>query len=176
MFRRRPLRAAGPRVRQAVRLLARGRYGEAADRFAELADRASDGPNPLRAARLSVQAARAYVEAGDGDRALPHLRRAADQFIAAGRGEQTARTIQRALSVLRARGFMTQADALEREVQTRLDAIGLSLASASVIAQSRGRLPGKCPKCGGPLRSEDVDWIDAVSVECPFCGNTVVAH
>ena len=30
-------------------------------------------------------------------------------------------------------------------------------------------LPSACPKCGAPLRGQDVKWIGTRSAECPFC-------
>ncbi len=30
-------------------------------------------------------------------------------------------------------------------------------------------LPSVCPKCGGPLRNQDIKWVSAHAVECPFC-------
>jgi hypothetical protein len=37
----------------------------------------------------------------------------------------------------------------------------------------RGKLPGACPQCGAPLRSDSVEWIDAQSAECDSCGSVI---
>lgn len=34
-------------------------------------------------------------------------------------------------------------------------------------------LPATCPQCGGTLRSDKVQWIDAGSATCPWCGSVV---
>lgn len=46
-------------------------------------------------------------------------------------------------------------------------------ALAPALAVGRGRLPGRCPQCGAPLRSDQVEWVDAQSAECPYCGGVV---
>ena len=36
-------------------------------------------------------------------------------------------------------------------------------------------LPAACPQCGGGLRSDQAQWIDADSATCPWCGSVVKA-
>ncbi len=31
-------------------------------------------------------------------------------------------------------------------------------------------LPAVCPKCGGPIRSQEVRWTGQESADCPYCG------
>jgi hypothetical protein len=38
---------------------------------------------------------------------------------------------------------------------------------------TRRNLPAQCPYCGGPLRSDQVEWIDAQRAECGYCGGVV---
>ena len=45
-----------------------------------------------------------------------------------------------------------------------------------VLAPANPVIPTHCPACGGPIRSNEVDWIDPVSIECPFCGSPVRAQ
>jgi hypothetical protein len=177
MFRPRPFRRGrvGPRVQQALRLLADGRYAEAGNLFGELADRARDNGHPLRSAQLAVQAARACLQSGDGNTAALRAQHAAQQFIAGGRPGRAASMIRNIASALRARGFDTQAQALEQDAQARLAAIGLSLERVPLepAPQIVGALPATCPQCGGPLRADDVEWINSTSAECSYCGSTV---
>jgi Zn finger protein HypA/HybF involved in hydrogenase expression len=37
-------------------------------------------------------------------------------------------------------------------------------------------LPTNCPGCGGPIRSDEVEWADEVTAECPYCGSAVRAE
>ena len=31
-------------------------------------------------------------------------------------------------------------------------------------------LPSTCPKCGGPIRSQEAKWTGPRSADCPYCG------
>ncbi len=31
-------------------------------------------------------------------------------------------------------------------------------------------LPSVCPKCGGPIRGQEVRWTGLQSADCPYCG------
>jgi hypothetical protein len=41
------------------------------------------------------------------------------------------------------------------------------------VQARRGHLPLKCPKCGGALRSDEVEWINRDTASCPYCGSTI---
>jgi hypothetical protein len=34
-------------------------------------------------------------------------------------------------------------------------------------------LPTKCPSCGGPILSDEVEWADPATAVCPYCGSGV---
>ena len=165
----------GPRVRHALRLLADGRCAEAGEQFGQLADRARDNGNHLRSAHLAEQAARAFMEADAGDKAAFRARQAVQQFIAGRRPARAVRALRAAITALRSGGFQAQAAALEQDAQARMAEVGLSLASVppEPAPQPRGHLPPACPHCGGPLRTDEADWIDSTSAECPYCGSAV---
>jgi hypothetical protein len=38
------------------------------------------------------------------------------------------------------------------------------------------QLPPQCPKCGGNIRRDEVEWIDATSAACDYCGSVVVGE
>jgi hypothetical protein len=180
MFRPRPFGRGkvGPRVQQALRLLADGRYAEAGHLFGELADRARDNGHPLRSAQLAMQSARAFLQSGDGNTASLRAQHAAQEFIAGGRPGRAVRVMRNMASALRSRGFDAPADTLEQDAQARLAAMGLSLDRVPLepAPQTRGALPPTCSQCGGPLRADDVEWLTATSAECPYCGSPVETH
>ena len=37
------------------------------------------------------------------------------------------------------------------------------------------RIPTECPKCGGPLSPEEIDWVGPLEAKCNYCGSTVRA-
>jgi hypothetical protein len=175
-LRRRGPGVVRPRVRQALGLLAGGRYADAGDLLGQLADRTRDNGHQLRSARLALEAGRAFVQAGDAEKAMIRARQAVRQFIVGGRPGRAIRVLQEATATLRLRGWNAQAEALEQDTQARLAEIGLSLTSVpeESMPEPRGTLPPTCPQCGGPLR--DVEWLDSLSAECPYCGSAVKAQ
>jgi len=166
----------GPRVRRALQLLADGRYADAGELFGQLADQARDNGNHLRAARLALQAGRAFLQVSDADRAMTRTRQSVRQFVVAGRPGRAVQVLRESTAIFRSRGWNAQADALEQDAQARLAAAGLSLANvpAETVPQLRGVLPSVCPRCGGSLK--DAEWVDALSAECPYCDSVVRAE
>ena len=173
---RRAMRMAGggqQRVREAQALMAQGRFEDAAKLFSQLSGEAAQRGMIRPAGHLAMQAARAYAQAGKGDEALNQARRALDIMLNAGSPLQAARATPRAIAFLRGYGFAAQANALEQEATKRLAKVSLTLQAMPMGAGQS--LPATCPNCAGPLRSDDAEWIDATSVECPWCGSTVKA-
>jgi hypothetical protein len=40
-----------------------------------------------------------------------------------------------------------------------------------LVPQHRAELlPSECPKCGGPIRIQEVTWTGVQSADCPYCG------
>ena len=161
-----------PLLMEANRLFAAGQYGEAARLFAQLAEKAEANSNLQRAAHLHLEAARSWLMANDGQAALEHARAALQLFLHIGRVGRAETVYQRIVRELRARGMNAGADVLERDLRAQLGEAAPTPAPAS-IAASRGRLPGKCPQCGGPVRGDEVEWIDDHSAECLYCGSVV---
>jgi tetratricopeptide (TPR) repeat protein len=175
---RRAVRMAGggqQRVREAQALMAQSRFEDAAKLFSQLSDEAAQRGMIRPAGYLAMQAARAFAQAGKGDEALAQAKRALDIMLNAGTRSamQAARAMPRAITFLRGQGFAAQANALEQEATKRLAKVGLTL---QAMPMGAGRsLPATCPQCAGSLRSDDAEWIDATSAECPWCGSTVKA-
>lgn len=43
-------------------------------------------------------------------------------------------------------------------------------AQSQQAAYSTHRLPSECPKCGAPIRGDDIRWTGPQSADCPYCG------
>lgn len=182
MFRRRPfvrpLRRAlavdvPPLLRRANQLMASGDYPAAAQAFEELARRAQAGGLP-RAAQLLLQAGRCRLLAGQVLAGIALLQQGLSLLAAGGRVFQ-ARTIGgRILAELRQRGLAAEAAQMEAYLQSLLPG-GSAAAPAAAPADAR-LLPTHCPACGGPLRSDEVEWADEATAECPYCGSAVRAE
>ena len=48
--------------------------------------------------------------------------------------------------------------------------------AASAAPAKKPVLPTHCPGCGGPVRADDVEWLDDVTAECNWCGSPVRAE
>ncbi|HTP08083.1 MAG TPA: hypothetical protein VMP08_07530 [Anaerolineae bacterium] len=165
--------AGQQKVHEAQRLMAEGKFAAAAAEFDQLGQQAVQHGMIRPAIYLALQASRAYAQAKRGNEALAQARRALDLILNAGQPARATRAIPHAAAVLRANGFTTQAVALEKETAQRLALFGLSV--QDLPQSSTHSLPPTCPQCAGPLRSNEADWIDAATAECPWCGSAVKA-
>ncbi len=161
-------------------LMADGQFTEAANIFGQLADKAQELDRPIRAAGLMVQAARAHLAAGDAGAAVKRGRQALLLFIHSGRVGRVPHLLARMTENLHNKGHHAEADELERAVEEGLGEMGLSLEEVTrrVTAERperRGTLPTQCAGCGAPLVPDEIEWHDARTAECPYCGTVVKA-
>ncbi len=191
VFRRRfPRRPGGPphrpplppRVRRVLmranKLMASERFTEAAAIFEELSEKADQHGMPVRAADLALQASRACLAAGDPQAAVEWGEKALRLLVRGGRADRVPRVLPRMINVLRQHGYDAQADQLEQEAEKVLDEAGLSLAEMRLrapqateqFAAQRGTLPAQCSGCGASLVPDEVEWHDARTAECLYCG------
>ncbi len=186
LFRRRPpldRPPLPPRVRRALsranRLLAEGRFAEAAVAFVELSDEAKQRGMLIRAAGLALQAFRAHLFADDAEAALERAREALRLFVRGGRAGRVGYVLSGVTAALRQRGYDAQADRLEQEAAQALEGVGLSLDEARQrvpqLIEGRGTLPAQCGGCGAQLVPDEVEWHDTRTAECLYCGAVIKA-
>lgn len=163
------------RLRQAHALLAQSQYVQAAALFGELADEAAALGLP-RAPQLHLQSGRAWILAAEVARGQDRLRRGLllmGQMGQIGRLQEASR---RLTSELRARNLETQAAALESELSAAFPGLDFAARAAASPAEPpppRGRLPTKCPSCGGTVHPDTVERIDETSATCGYCGSII---
>lgn len=183
-FRRRPPRTAvPPRLRRALvranRLMADGRFDEAAGIFGRLSEEAKRRGMLGRAADLALQASRAHLAADGVDAALERAKEGLRLLVQGGRTGRVPLLLSKMTAALRERGYDAQADHLEQEAARALGEAGLSLEDARGQAPRmparRGTLPAKCSGCGAPLVPDEVEWHDPQTAECPYCGTLAKA-
>ena len=180
MFRRpmRPLRRAmmqaNPALAQAVmranQLMANGKPGEAAQIFERLAQEAEQRGLQKPAANAHAQAAHAYAMAKNEKAAMTQARAALTKFIELGMAQRAPQFFANITQQMRDNGMASSADALQKEFGDQVKSFS---AQASIGSAQRGHLPAKCPHCAAPARSDEVDWIDAKSAECIYCGGVI---
>ena len=125
---------------------------------------------PVRAANLTLRAARARLEMGSAADAVELVRLAIQLLIAAGQTERLRGLLPRLVGELERQGYPNEAVALRAEMSALLGGSGTPAPD-----DRRGTLPTQCPSCNGPVRAGEVTWIDDQSAECAYCGSTIGA-
>ncbi|MFQ6102598.1 MAG: hypothetical protein ACE5OS_15410 [Anaerolineae bacterium] len=178
-----PRRPLPPRIRKALEransLMADGQFAEAASIFGGLSEEAKQHGMLVRAADLALQASRAYFAADDMGAALERAKQALRLFVRGGRAGRVPLVLSKMTAALRKKGYDAQADQLEQEAEQAFEEMGLSLGEARQraphVAEKRGTLPTHCSGCGAPLVADEVEWHDAHTAECLYCGTVVKA-
>jgi hypothetical protein len=168
----RPLEA----LAHAHALLEAGRPAEAAPIFERLAEGARERGWPIRAANLALQASRAHVAAGHapaaGEWALMGLR----LLARGGQLGRVPRVLERAMLALEEAGHPQEAQRLRERVVEALAQMGLSFEQLGPPDPPvAATLPPRCSGCGAPLVPDEVEWRDARTALCPYCGSVAKA-
>jgi hypothetical protein len=163
-----------PALQRAHQMLALGDYARAATTFEQLGHAAEMRAGP-RAPFLFLQAGRARILQGQISAGMAHFKYGLELLAKAGRYNQLYRAGQRLMQELKLRG-------LEKEASEIGALIGASVPAIADMPTERGPdtatviLPTHCAACGGPIRSTEVEWLDARTAECPYCGSPVRAQ
>ncbi|MBL7164178.1 MAG: hypothetical protein ISS57_16410 [Anaerolineales bacterium] len=159
-------------LQRAHRLMENGDYVNAADIFERLARGAHDRGMLRQAPRLYLQAGRAHMLAGDSDRGADLLRQGLNIFAEAQRWPQLHQAGQRVMDELEQWGHTDLAAEFDGWLKGILPEKPEAYQHAGTPAR-RPQLPVHCSSCGGPIRADDVEWLDATTAECPYCGSGV---
>jgi len=159
-------------LQRAHRSMELGEHANAAALFEQLAREAHDRNRLRQAPRLYLQAARGYILAGD-------LRLADAQLwiglriLAKQKNWLQLHIIgQRIIHELEEWGHQQLAQNVKIWLSDTLPNKILPVQHEQI---THGLLPVKCPSCGGAILSDEVDWLDNNTGECPYCGSAVRA-
>jgi hypothetical protein len=156
-----------------------GQFADAAAIYERLCTEGKERGFVTRAADFALQAARAHFSAGDIDAALVNAKEGLRLFARGGRPDRIPRVLSKIVAKLREEGYNIQADELEQDAERILSEVGLSLTEAEKQApqmpEKRGTLPAKCDGCGAPVVPDEVEWHDAQTAECLYCGTVLKA-
>jgi hypothetical protein len=165
-----------PLLQRANQLMEGGNYPAAANAYEQLARGAAERGGP-RAPHFFLHAGRARILAGQVPAGMALLEQGLVMFATQNRLPELHRAGPRVVNELKGRGLTAEAAQIET-LLTRSFPGGIP-AAVSGPAPAAGKtpvLPTTCPGCGGPLRSDEVEWVDAATAECPFCGGAVRAE
>lgn len=180
MFRR-PLRRAmvrsmvnnvPPALQRANRLMTEGSYDEASEIFEQFAHGAMMRNGP-RAPWFFIQAGQANILAGRVPHGIEEIQMGLKVFSKRGQIQQLYRVGTRVVNELNNRGLKAEAEQIQALIKQSTPA---NFVPGVVSVQKPRALPTSCPGCGGPIRSDEVDWADEVTAECPYCGSSLRAE
>lgn len=157
-------------LQQANTLAANGQPEQAASLFAQLAVALETSGHPRRAANLHAQAAHAYADSQDEAHALAHAQAALRLFIRWQMARRTPVFYTNITRKMAAKGMAASVAVLQKEFGL---AGPVPAAHAAAETARHGNLPAACSQCGGPLRSNEVAWVDDQTVGCIYCGAMV---
>ena len=173
-FRRVQVGSIPPALRRANQLLASGHYEDAAGIFEQFA-RGAVSRNGPRAPWFLLQAGQARLLGGQIPAGMAHIMQALGLFAERGQFQRLYHAGMRFAAELKVRGMQAEMKQIEDYLKTTLPA-GFVPSVGSGAAKPRPVLPTNCPGCGGPIRSDEVEWADESTAECPYCGSAVRAQ
>jgi hypothetical protein len=163
-----------PMLQRAHELMAGGNYPAAAEAFEGLAHAGEARQHP-KTATMYLQAGRARILAGQKEIGFAHLKHGLDLMARLGMHGQLFLAGNRVVNELNEHGMTAEAQEIAGWLKTSLPAGSAALGAAPAPAK-KPILPTHCPGCGGPVRADDVDWLDDVTAECSWCGSPVRAE
>jgi len=162
---------------KANQMMEDGQYEEAEHIFNQLSRQLEEVGIEQRAAMLAARAAQAAILAGQLDHAAQLVKRASRLHAAAGNVMGAVRTTRRALDLLTEQGHPAEAQALKDDMEATLKKLDLSLSdSFSTPTSMKKSLPAECESCRGPVRPDEVRWLDDDRAECTYCGSVLKAE
>lgn len=173
-FRRIQVGSIPPALQRANQLMASSQYAQAADIFEQFASGAL-ARNGSRAPWFFLKAGQARLLAGQVPAGMAHLQQGLALFAGRGQFQRLFYIGKRFANELKVRGLAPEGEQIEYCMKTALPS-GFTPAPARGLEKPRPVLPTACPGCGGPLRSDEVEWVDELTAECPYCESAVRAQ
>jgi hypothetical protein len=173
-----------------------GNFLEAAKSFEKISTTAmaagiKQGP------RLLIETGRAYLFGGEADKGLDFIKRGLAYLAQSGRRMATRQLGENVVYDFKQRGLSQPAQEISAYLVNLVGDRGdlpinlgwnpflrhvneaplwgpmTHVPAAGPAKPGRPILPTRCPACGAPIAANDVDWVDDLTAECPFCGSLV---
>ena len=175
MFRRfrrpRPAKQISPAelaLIKARRFLRNGRFAQAGMILSGLARESEHLERRKVAAELHSRAAHCFVDGGAEQTGLSEAQAALRVFTNLGMDERRERFLGNISRKLEMHGMTAAVGSLRIEFGR-----AERLQAERPEPLPNLHLPALCPQCGGPMRRDEVEWIDRHSAECNYCGGVV---
>ena len=82
----------------------------------------------------------------------------------------------RVVTELNEHGMTAEAQEIASWLKTALPSTPASARLGATVPAKKPVLPTHCPGCGGPVRVDDLEWLDDLTAECNWCGSPVRAN
>lgn len=161
-----------PLLRKAHQMMANGNYAGAAEAFEQLG-RAGEARQHPKAGDMFLQGGRARLMASQIPAGMTDLKQGLTLLTSLGMTQRAAQVAQRAVAELNQRGLSAEAQELATWSKSAGNPSSAGTEAMSSTSAKRPLLPTSCPECGGPIRADDVDWIDEATAECNWCGTAL---
>lgn len=174
----RELDAARGDIVRAHEAIQNGDYVTAEEMFIRVGALAAGHQRFRRAGHLYVQAARAALAGGNLTQATAHADKAIAAFVKSGDLPLAVHVMNRLADHFARKGHEAEASALREKLNARLLEINADPASVrpyhkAAPAEKPRELPAQCDACLGPVRPDEVQWLNETSASCAYCGNTL---
>ena len=159
-----------PVLQEALYAFDKGEYGRAAELFEQIAQTADARGGP-RAPTFHLKAGRARILAGQTMLGMPSIKRGLEILSQRKLFPQLQKAGLRVISELTEQGLKHESAEIEMWLKSIL--LLEPRFESDAASEKRPSLPTRCPSCGAGLQSDEVEWIDSVTVECAYCGSPV---
>jgi hypothetical protein len=159
------------RLEKAHLLVSKCQFKLAANIFADLSVEMEDANHPHYAAVFHTQAAYAFADCQFEEAALSHARTALHLYFQCHLEKRAKVFYFNIIQILANRDMKIAMTTLQHEFGEKLGAIQENL--SAYLVTSPIQLPTNCPKCGAPINSREVHWLDKDTAECNYCGSRI---
>ncbi|MGA7193675.1 MAG: hypothetical protein WBW94_08600 [Anaerolineales bacterium] len=146
-------------------------FKDAAFLFQKLAYDMEESNHPKWSAIFNSQASYAFADSDFEEGALSHARTALHLFIQSGMEARSKIFYFNIIQVLANREMKIAMGTLQNEFGEKLGIVQSDL--NNYLVTKHVSLPSNCPKCGAPINSTEVYWIDDNTAECNYCGSKI---
>jgi hypothetical protein len=151
--------------------MSEGMFAGAASIFEGLAD-AAQAQGIWRCPQLNIQAGMGWVLAGEIAVGMNRILKGLGLMPEMGQAARLPSVAARVKRDLQDLGLEAQAASVDEQLQHLISGEEAAL-SPEPATPMRARLPEKCPHCGGNVLPNEVEWVDARSAICDYCGSLV---
>jgi len=171
-FRNRPPEGWLHALRQAHSCLNAGDFPEAGEAYLRLAETAETS-GLGRTTQFYLLSATAFINGGEVGRGMDLAKKGVGSMVRSGYSRTSRWACRRFLADLLAMGLNQEAARFNGWLSGLPDDSAQERTEMAQEKPARVPLPLTCPSCGGPLRPDEVEWVDSITAECTFCGSMV---